>query len=56
MEDRLVYQNFEMLGRFLDGKASEFDVTSVRYGFCTPLCELVLVSIQAISLIKTGKR
>ena len=56
MGDRLIYQNYELLGRFLDGKASESDVTSVRYGLCTPLCELVLVSIKAMSLIKTGKR
>lgn len=56
MEDRLAYRSYEMIGRFLDGKASESDVTSVRYGFCTSLCELVLVSIKAISLIKTGKR
>ena len=56
MEDRLAYQNYELLGRFLDGKASESDITSVRYGICTPLCELVLVSIKAMSLIKTGKR
>lgn len=56
MEDRHVYQNYELLGRFLDGNASELDVTSVRYGLCTPLCELVLVSIKAMSLIKTGRR
>lgn len=56
MEDRLAYQNYELLGRFLDGKASESDITSARYGICTPLCELVLVSIKAMSLIKTGKR
>ena len=56
MEDRLAYQNYELLGRFLDGKASESDVSSVRYGFCTPLCELILVSVKAINLIKTGKR
>ena len=56
MEDRLAYQNYELLGRFLDGTASESDVTAVRYGLCTPLCELVLVSINAMGLIKTGKR
>ena len=56
MEDRLAYQNYELIGRFLDDKASESDVASVSYGFCTPLCELVLVSIKAISLVKTGKR
>lgn len=56
MEDSFAYQNYELLGRFLDGKASEADITTVRYGICTPLCELVLVSIKAISLIKTGKR
>lgn len=56
MEDRLAYQNYELLGRCLDGKASEFDISSVRYGLCAPLCELVLVSIKAMSLIKTGKR
>ena len=54
MEDRLAYQNYELLGRFLDGKASEADFTSVRYGLSIPLCELVLVSFKAMSLIKTG--
>lgn len=56
MKDRLAYQNYELLGRFLDGRASEFDVFSIQYGLCTPLCELVLVSINTMILIKTGKQ
>ena len=52
MEDRLSYHNCELLGRYLDGKASELDEASIRYGLCTSLCELVLVSVKAISLIK----
>lgn len=51
MEDSLVYQNCEMLGRFLEGNATNSERTSVRYGMCSSLCELVLVSLKAMNLI-----
>ncbi len=56
MEDSMVYRNCETMGRFLDGKASRQDIVAVRYGICTSLCEIVLVSVKAMSLIPNGKR
>ena len=51
MEDRMVYQKCEMLGRFLDGNASALEAATIRYGVCSSLCELVLVSLKAMNLI-----
>ena len=56
MEDRMTYQDYEILGRYLDGTATIEDRTAVRWSLSAPLCELMLVSIKAMSFIKTGKR
>lgn len=56
MEDSMVYQNCEMLGRFLEGNASYSEKTAIRYGISTPLCELVMVSLKAMNLISKEQR
>lgn len=56
MEDRMVYQNCEMLGRFLEGNASVSEAAAIRYEICPPLCELVLVSLKAMNLISKEQR
>lgn len=51
MEDRMEYQSCELLGRFLDGNATSEDMASIRTGLNASLCELLLVSMEAMSLI-----
>ncbi len=51
MEDRMESRNYEMLGRFLDGEATSEDMASIRSGLNASLCELLLVSMKAMSFI-----
>lgn len=56
MEDRIECRNYEMLGRFLEGKASGQDMASIRSGLNASLCELLMVSMKAMSLIPNEKQ
>lgn len=51
MEDSIIYQNCELLGRFMEGKATALDTTTILNGMCSQLCELLLVSLTAMNLI-----
>lgn len=56
MEDRIECRDYEMLGRFLEGKASGRDMATIRSGLDASLCELLLVSMKALRLIPNEKQ
>ena len=56
MEGNLLYQDCEMIGRFLDGNADNSVMAAIRNGMDTALCELVLVSIKAMCLISNERQ